>query len=212
MNNQQTRDFIKTIKLFYDNGCLADVIVVGSWAEYLYSESGILPGYNPNIRTLDVDILIINQRKPRPAVDFIKLARKEGYLLESERLTGVTKLLLPGSLEIEFLLPKRGAGKEASMKTSFGVTAQTLRHLEVLINNTIVVEYFCMQLIVPCPEAFVLHKMMIQKERRGKAEKDRAAISGMYPHLNNKRLEAIRLTLPTEAQKRIQAYIDAYMK
>ncbi|MDO4486886.1 MAG: hypothetical protein Q4C46_09890 [Bacillota bacterium] len=57
--------------------------------------------------------------------------------MESDVLTGVTKIYDKAGLEIEFLIGKKGAGVEQALKTNLGVTAQTLRHMEVIIRNTI---------------------------------------------------------------------------
>lgn len=50
----QYRGFWKFIKLLYDHGLLEHVVVIGSWAEYLYAQSGMLPGFSANLRTLDI--------------------------------------------------------------------------------------------------------------------------------------------------------------
>ena len=42
-----------------DNDCLQYVILVGSWCEFLYRETKILGNFTPNIKTLDMDFLII---------------------------------------------------------------------------------------------------------------------------------------------------------
>lgn len=47
-------------------GYLKHAILVGSWAEFAYREAGILPGFVPTIRTLDVDFLVRNLRRPNP--------------------------------------------------------------------------------------------------------------------------------------------------
>ena len=53
--NMQQKQFLKFIKLLSDNDLLKHVIVVGSWAEFVYKESGLLKGFNPNIKSLDLD-------------------------------------------------------------------------------------------------------------------------------------------------------------
>lgn len=51
MNNQQ-QAFAKVLDLLEDAGCLRHVVLVGSWAEFVYREAGVLPGFEPNIKTL----------------------------------------------------------------------------------------------------------------------------------------------------------------
>jgi hypothetical protein len=211
MNKLQDRDFIKTIKLLHDNDCIDHVIVVGSWAEYLYIETGLLPSYSATIKTLDLDLLVKNLKYPKLGVNLPELAKAEGYQIESERLTGITKLLLPGSLEVEFLLSKRGAGNETALRTNLGITAQTLRNMEILTANTIKVNFYGMVVEVPSPEAYVLHKMIINKERKEKSAKDRTSIVEMYKHLDKERFALLLDTLSKRNQEEARSYIDRFI-
>ncbi len=74
-----------------ETGCLEHVMLIGSWAEYAHWRAGLLGGFLPNIRTLDMDFLVRNMRKPIPKAHLVTAARDNGYLVESDRLTGVTK-------------------------------------------------------------------------------------------------------------------------
>ena len=172
----QETEFLKFIKLLDNNGCLSHVILVGSWAEFLYDKAKLLPEFESNLRTLDVDFLVKNLHKPKEKIDIVKLAMDDGFLVETDRLFGTTKIINPEGLEIEFIIAKRGAGKEASVKTNLGVTAQSLRHLDILSKYTKTVEFFNMDIEVPLPEAFVIHKIIINNERKEKKEKDRISI------------------------------------
>lgn len=113
------------------------VILVGSWAEFAYHEAGLLDGFNPNITTLDVDFLVRNLRRPSPAASLAALARERGFLVESDVLNGTTKLFDTSGLEVEFLIGKRGAGIEPALRTNVGVTAQALRHMEILSGSSV---------------------------------------------------------------------------
>lgn len=42
MDELRYKDFWKFIKLLSDNGLLGHVIVIGSWAEYVYAQGGVL--------------------------------------------------------------------------------------------------------------------------------------------------------------------------
>ncbi len=41
MNSIFQKEFMKFIKLLNDNDCLKDLILIGSWSEYVYMQSGI---------------------------------------------------------------------------------------------------------------------------------------------------------------------------
>lgn len=166
----QQKEFIKFIKLLDDNDCLEHVILIGSWAEFLYRELGVLDGFETNIKTLDIDFLLKNMRRPMPERNIIPLVKEAGYLVERDVLNGTTKIYDKNGLEIEFLINKIGAGLESTLKTNLGVTAQSLRHLNILSANTINVSYIGMNITIPEPEAYAVHKMVINLERGRKQE------------------------------------------
>ena len=47
----QQREFSRFIKLLSDNDCLEHVILIGSWAEFVYQETGLLKDFDSNIKT-----------------------------------------------------------------------------------------------------------------------------------------------------------------
>lgn len=189
-----------------DNDCLEHVILVGSWAEYVYQEAGLLEDFDANIKTMDMDFLIKNLNKPMPVKNVAALARVEGYLVESDILTGVTKIYDKAGLEIEFLIGKRGAGVETALETNLGVTAQALRHMEILSRNTIDIDYFGMKITVPSPEAYTIHKIVINKERGVKQEKDQRAIGNIWHSLDAQEINRIVDTLTTKERKIFEQY------
>ena len=163
--NIQQKEFIRFIKLLADNDCLEYVILIGSWAEFLYRELGILQKFEPNIKTLDIDFLLKNLRRPIPEKNIIPLAKAAGYLIESDRLYGTTKIYDKYGLEIEFLINQLGAGSESTLKTNLGVAAQALRHLHILSANALSVVYLGFTISIPKPEAYAIHKMVINQIR-----------------------------------------------
>ncbi|MBQ2204951.1 MAG: hypothetical protein II411_03565, partial [Lachnospiraceae bacterium] len=82
----QETEFLKFIKLLDNNGCLSHVILVGSWAEFLYDKANLLPEFVSNLRTLDVDFMVKNIHKPKEKIDIVKLARDDGFLVEKDIL------------------------------------------------------------------------------------------------------------------------------
>ena len=205
--NIQQKEFIRFIKLLADNDCLQYVVLVGSWAEFLYRELGILNNFEPNIKTMDIDFLLKNLRKPMPEKNIIPLAKASGYLVESDRLYGTTKIYDTNGLEIKFLINKLGAGLESSLKTNLGVTAQALRHLHILSANVLSVTYFGSPISIPKPEAYAIHKMIINLERGKKQEKDRLAILNIWTYLD----KAAAFAIYSHLTKKEKRSIDAFM-
>lgn len=206
----QQKAFSRVLALIDKAGCLPHVILIGSWAEFVYRESGILEGFAPNIRTMDVDFLVRNLRQPSPAVHLVSLAREQGFLVESDVLTGTTKLFDMSGLEVEFLIGKMGAGIEASLKTNIGVTAQTLRHMDILSGNTIAPECLTHLVRVPIPEAYVVHKMVINAQRGSKAEKDAQAVLGIWPYLDRTKIDDVLRFLTKKERSRAREFLSIY--
>ena len=208
--NGQEHELEAFLRVLDGAGCREHVVLIGSWAEYMYAHTDILPGFSPNIRTRDVDFLVRNLRRPQPAASVAAEARKRGYHVDSDRLTGVTKIFSPGGLEIEFLIAKMGAGLESALSTNVGVTAQSLRHLGILSRSTITVEYHGMGVSVPSPEAYAVQKMVVNGERDKKAEKDVAAIGRLWPHLDQAELGR-QLSMLTRAEaRRAESYMEEH--
>ena len=170
--------------------------------------TGLMDGFDPNIKTLDIDFLLKNLKKPSPPVNLIELAKADNYLVKSDYITGATKILDKRGLEIEFLISKVGAGNEVSLKTNLGVTAQTLRHMNIILRNTLKVDFFDMVVTVPIPEAYLIHKMIINNQRGIKKEKDRLAIINLWNHVNKDRFTDIYNNLTKKEKEAVNAFMS----
>lgn len=209
MENEQYKDFWRFIGLLNDNCLLEYVIVVGSWAEYLYAQSGILPGFTSNLRTLDVDFLIPNKHRPFEPVSIASIAREAGYTIDNDVLEGTTKIYTPDLMEIEFLIEQKGGGSESTIKTNLGVKAQALRHLSILSHHTKAIELFGLVIIAPSPEAYVIHKIIINKNRGIKAEKDKQAVMALMPYLNKDSFSDIYKGLTKKELQSVNEFLEA---
>ena len=92
--------------------------------------------------------------------------------------------------------------------TNLGVNAQLLRHVSLLKEQVITVEILGMKIIVPEPEAYVLHKMAINAQRGTKMEKDRESVERMMPYINRDRFDELYAALTNKERKQV----DAFMK
>jgi len=208
MQVENYRDFWKFIRIMDDNDLLQHIVLVGSWVEYVYAQSDFLPGFSANLRTLDIDCLIKNMRRPTQPVSITYLLKNEGYTIDADVLEGTTKIYTPDLMEIEFIIEQKGKGDNSVIKTNLGVNAQALRHLSVVLNNLINISIFDFSIIVPTPEAYVAHKIIINKERGIKAEKDIQSIEGLIPYLNKEKFNGIYSQLTQKEQRTIKAFIE----
>ena len=87
-----------------------------------------------------------------------------------------------GIIDVEFLVREMSRGQKEPYKVnSLGVTAEGLRNMEILSNNTFTVTVNGFTIIVPRPEAYVLQKLVINQDRKPeyKKEKDIEAVRGV---------------------------------
>lgn len=206
MNDQQNA-FERVLSLVDKANCGRHLVLIGSWAEFVYREAGVLPNFDPRIKTLDIDFLVKNLRRPMPPASLASLAREEGFLVEADRLNQTTKLYDPSGLEVEFLINKMGAGIEPSLKTNIGVTAQALRHLEILSRDTLQVICLGHLITVPIPEAYTAHKMVINNDRKAKKDKDAEAVKWLWSHLD----EGVFDTVVSKLTKKEKAAVSTFL-
>jgi len=207
----QRNAFWKFIKFIDQCGYSQHLIIIGSWAEYIYQQSGLFDQFQPLLQTLDIDILIKNKNLPRAKKDMLSDAVKFGYIIDEDTVTGTSKIYMPDdNLEVEFLINQMGSGLESVIHTNIGVNADALRHLSLLSQYAIPVCIDDSNLYVPSPEAYAVHKMMINFVRGRKKEKDVAAISNILPFLDKDKARRIIDALFAKEKKRIFTFLDAH--
>lgn len=209
--SDQQKEVLSLLKLLDENNILPHVILAGSWAEYAYAQSGALPGFTIILRTIDVDFLIKNLRRPTTAISLPTIAKKCGYSIEHDTLMGTTKFFSPGGLEIEFLIAQRGSGVEPILETNLGVNAQALRHMEAIVANAMTVDLLGMKVQVPCPESYVLHKMLINDVRGAeKKEKDRHSVLRLLPYIDYDKLGSLYNAYSKKEKSRVRGFLEKY--
>ncbi len=57
---------IMVLSALNENEVLPYVILIGSWAEFLYGKTSLLEGFSSYGKTTDMDFLVRNLRKPYP--------------------------------------------------------------------------------------------------------------------------------------------------
>ena len=210
MDNMNYQSFWKFIKLLHDNDLLQHVELIGSWCEYLYAQSGALKGFDANIRTLDIDFLVKNMRRPTKKVSLSAIASQSGYTIDKDVLTGTTKIYTPDLMEIEFLIEQKGAAKEPVLDTNIGVSAQALNHVSMLKTHSMQIDMFDMSITVPTPEAYAIHKIIINGQRGNKTEKDLRAIENILPYLDTEKMDTIIASLTKREKKIVEEYLGSH--
>lgn len=183
---EQSRVFWDTIHILQTAGALKHLIIIGSWAEYIYEQEGVLEGFSSAIRTRDVDFLIPNLRKPRTKVDMVSLLEANGFVVQQSSVTQQHRFFKP-ELEVEFLAREIGAGQaEPYDATSFGIKVTGLRQMDLLSENLMRICVRGYEIQVPLPEAYVFHKIMIQRQTEEKYQKDLRAVGNLLEYIRQR--------------------------
>ena len=203
MTNQQ-QAFRDIIDVFNKEGVLPYVMLIGSWAEFIY-QGCLIPGFRANLRTSDVDFLYTNLNKPQNRkISIIEGLTEKGFTYTESRGSGVGKFVKEDLLELEFLTRALSEGRQVNSIPSLNINAVGLRELNMLVNYPLVLDYHGFRVTVPEPEAYVLHKLLINKKRKsGKKAKDIESVEGLMNYIDPERFNIIHAALPKKSQKAI---------
>lgn len=199
--------FWELIASLEESGLLPHVIIIGSWAEYIYSFY-FGKSYVPNLKSHDIDVLY---RNPFLEVDggegLVEKMNSAGFLAATEG--GALRAFYKEGLEVEFLTSQLGAGPGLTVLSNTSVVAEGLANTDML--RPIAVTAHDHVVKVPSPASYLCHKLYINPERRpaSKKLKDIEAVRLLLLYLEGKpeELEALRSylsSLSSERQQRIR--------
>jgi hypothetical protein len=185
----------KIIRVFSDNRLFEEgVQLIGSWCYRFYQLRLGAPKYP--LRTQDIDFLIPYPYRG-PGCPLVADLAKVGFLCEFNN-DGSMYLANP-ELKIEFLTALKGKGEENPVKIrKLGLSVVALRYTDMLIRNSIALDDGGIQVRLPSPEAFCLHKLLIASKRikEDKRLKDAEQAILTSTIADRTKLLSIYLTLP----------------
>jgi len=179
---------IEVLKRLEKAGILRDVVLIGSWCIPFYKDYFGSVKYLTAIKTRDVDFLVPTPSKTRTKADIPKLLKDLGFIVGFKGTEGYVQLE-HSELIIEFLVPEKGRGLDKPYQLpQFGLNAQALRLLDLLIQDTIKVKIEGVEINLPHPANFALHKLIIfqRRTKEDKIAKDRNAAMKVIKALINK--------------------------
>ncbi|MFA6294439.1 MAG: GSU2403 family nucleotidyltransferase fold protein [Victivallales bacterium] len=198
---KKTYDFcIEVLKRYHKAGLLKHVIIVGSWCIYFYRDYFRGKSYITSIRTSDIDFLV-----PIPVMhtkndDLFALVEDLGYIRTFSGDKGYIRFSHP-ELTIEFLVPEKGRASDKPYPIpQLGINAQPLRYLHFLQDNAISLVFEGMNIRVPHPAAYALHKFIIFK-RRTKPDKQNRDIEGALRVFRQLQLEGKNASIESVFRK-----------
>jgi hypothetical protein len=164
-------------------GVLKDIVLVGSWCLEGYKDYFSRKTVLTALRTRDVDFLIPHPARIQASVDVPALLEELGFVTDFHR-GGYLRLLHP-ELIVEFLVPERGRGVDHPVRVPpLKINAQALRFLNMLAESTITAMLDGVQVRMPHPAAFALHKLLIAPRRHSKTDKQAKDIEAAVAVLN----------------------------
>lgn len=177
--------FKQLIVMLDDLSVLNEVVLVGSWAFNLYRDIYKNAEYLSPLRTRDVDFCLGIKSQGRKKISIVLELKKLGFEIDRKGDKGYMIFINP-LLNIEFLTPLRGRDRNKPFEVNeWGINTQQLRYLDILLNNNIRAKKFGKEIIIPCPSAYIVQKIMIlHKRKKIKRERDINQIEQLINALN----------------------------
>lgn len=188
MRKEQEEAFWQTIKAFKEIGLLQHVMIIGSWAEYLFPTL-FETDFMPNLKTRDVDFFYRNINIPKEKINVVQKLKDIGYVYDE--VDGISRFYKEDLLELEFLTRVLGSGTDGKMNIKpLGITSEGLRVINILsdfarevkITGTDNETY---PLIIPEPAVYVIQKILTNpiREPPEKKAKDIVAVKELLYHI-----------------------------
>lgn len=195
--------FFKILTRLNQEDVLGDVILIGGWCPLVYKEYFGDPVEISLQRTTDVDFLIPNPPRIHKDVNISTVLEELGFDKKVSLLDGYVKFVHP-DLEIEFLTPEKGKGREKPYNIDkLHINALGLRYLNHLQNHVMKTSCNGILINVPEPAAYVLHKFIVSNKRKKsfKKEKDILTAKQLGEYLlektdQRKKMQQIYLSMP----------------
>ncbi|MFI3171691.1 MAG: GSU2403 family nucleotidyltransferase fold protein [Eubacteriales bacterium] len=186
MEKRQEEAFWDTIKVFDELGILEHIMIIGSWAEYLFPPL-FDTDFIPNIRTRDVDFFYRNINIPKVKVPLIEKLKEYGFTHSADPYREVSKFYKEELLELEFLTRVMGKGSRTTYNISaLGIKSEGLRDINILSDYACEIECRGYKLIIPEPSVYVIQKILTNPHREPatKKKKDIYAIEEILIHIH----------------------------
>lgn len=180
--------FWKMIDIFDELNILPNIMIIGSWAEYLFP-SLFNTDFFPNIHTRDVDLFYRNINIPNEKIFLIDKLKENGFIYDE--VDGISKFYKEDILELEFLTRLLGSGENNILNIkSLGIKSEGLRVINILHNfpceittkGTNGKEYL---LTIPEPAVYVIQKILTNPIRQpiNKRQKDIDSVKELLYHI-----------------------------
>ena len=193
----------KILKVFADNNLFDEgVELIGSWCFQLYQKH--LGAINFPLRTQDIDFLIPNPFHGKEHTDFINQLEKLGFSPDFK--PDGSLYLWNADLKIEFITPEKGRSVDSAIKIrKLGLSAIPLRFVALLLEDPIMIVESGINIRIPNPARFCLHKLIISSRRKtiDKKLKDIQQAICTSVIVDNKEINRVFASLPKKWKQSI---------
>lgn len=173
MDNGQEKILWDIIRVFNKIGLAEHVVLIGSWAEYFYTDI-FASGFTPEIRTRDVDFMYRNLNIPKEKLPLISSLREIGFIYNEDPLTGIARFYKEGLIELEFLTMVQGSGENNIYNIrSLDIKAEGLREINIIAGSSF--EYWKNGLLIllPEPAVYIVQKILTNPTRKPEYKKEK---------------------------------------
>lgn len=180
MNARREGVFWDLIGVLDNAGFLPHIMIIGSWAEYLYVDY-FDDDYVPNLKTHDIDVFYQNPFFEIEGAENLRGLFKEAGFLFTGNPSGTTSFF-KGDIEVEFL-SSAWDGKGIFEIPFTGISAEKLDNLSLL--EPMEIESNGHAIKVPTPASYIAHKLYINPIRRPahKRQKDIDAVRTLLSYI-----------------------------
>ena len=209
---EQQKAFWDAIDVFDKEGLLPYVMLIGSWAEYVYQDYLNL-GFRANLKTRDVDFLYPNLNRPQKYdINIFQSMLEKGFIYREDILSGVGKFSKEDLLELEFITRVLGKGRHIYEIPSLKIKAEGLRNANMLADYPLELDCENYIITVPEPAAYIVQKLLINQTRMPETKKDKdiQAIRELLRHVDKDRVRQIISARPEKDRKIITETADRY--
>ena len=181
------------LKELHDEGMLDKCVLIGSWCQDFYRQKFENSFQIPLATTTDADLLIPKRIKNH--VDVAGIMKKVGFEIDFDNMSGLM-IFCKKDFKFEFLTDVGAKSEQTIHKfPNLKINAQELRYMTIPQNYNYIQKFRDIQIRLPEPEAFALHKIIVSARRKNlaKRDKDITAVAGLLKYFATKEQHIKRL-------------------
>ena len=152
------------LRVFHKHNLFQEgVELIGSWCFKFYQKYMGVKEYP--LRTIDIDFLIPIPYRGTKHTNFVKDLEEVGFRCNFN--TDGSMYFWNSELKIEFIVPEKGRGAAGIVNIKeLGLKAIPLRFVNLLLDNPIFVKEDNLEILLPNPVNFCMHKLLIASRRK----------------------------------------------